>query len=73
MVRKCASFKVDKRKCYLGLNEKLKITSYIGDNLMNKCRIKQVTLLRHDSKDQNYVSTETYHASFSLKLLFWFA
>lgn len=69
IVRKCASFNAGKRKCYLGLNKKLKITSYKEDKLLNKCRIKQVTLLRHDGKGKSNVSTKTSHPLFSLKLL----
>ena len=48
-----------KGNCYLCLSEKLEITSYKGDNvlnerseLINKCRQQnKFTLLRHDSKD----------------------
>ena len=62
-IRKCSTFNTTKKKCYLCLNEKLKIASYRKDNLLNKrselirhqnkCRHQnKFTLLRNDSKDQ---------------------
>ena len=55
---KCAAFNTTKGKCYLCLDEKLRIASYKGYNLLknksefiNKCRHQnKFTHLQHDSK-----------------------
>ena len=36
IVRECPSCNLSKRKCYSSLNEKVKINSYKGNNLLNK-------------------------------------
>ena len=46
IIRKCKPFNTTKRKCYLCLNEKLGITSYKGDNLLNK-RSELINKCRH--------------------------
>ena len=59
IIRKCVPFNKTKRKFCLCLIEKLEITSYKGDNLLNKslelmnrCRRQnKFTLLRYDGKD----------------------
>ena len=59
IIRKCPPYKYNSRKCYLCLNEKLKIALNKGENLLNKktefiskcCHQNKFMLLRHDSKD----------------------
>ena len=59
IIRKCLPYNHISRKCYLYLNEKLKIALYEGENLLKKktvlifkCRHQnKLMLLRHDSKD----------------------
>ena len=59
IVRECPPYKLNKKKCYLCLNEKLEINSYRGNNLLNKRseliskwrHLNKHTLLGHDSKD----------------------
>ena len=59
IIRKCPPYKYNSRKCYLCLNEKLKIALNKGENLLNKktefiskcCHQNKFLLLRHDSKD----------------------
>ena len=49
MLRKCAPFNPTKRKCYLKLNEKLEITLYKRNNLLNE-RSELINKGRHQLK-----------------------
>ena len=59
IVRRCSPYNPNSKRCYLCLNEKLKISKYRGNNLLNKktelisrCRHQnKCTLSKYDSKD----------------------
>ena len=68
-----------KKKCYLCFNEKLEITSYKGENLLNKrsepinkCRHQNKLILLYDiiARTKSYIFTEIFLAGFPLRLTF---
>ena len=59
IVRRCSPYNASSKRCYLCLNEKLDISKYRGNNLLNKkteliskCRHQnKYTLSKYDTKD----------------------
>ena len=72
-------FQHKEKKCYLCFNEKLEITSYKGENLLNKrselfskCRLQNKLILLYDiiARTKSYIFTEIFLAGFPLRLTF---